>query len=155
MTGNTSDFIAGLKAERDTMREFVALLEKEQQTLIKQQDPEQLLPLAETKTVFASRLTDMANARRQYISANGANPDTSAWLQQHSPGSVSLWNELRELAGRAHHLNQTNGEVIQMRLRSNQQALNTLMGAAKSTAGLYGRDGQPSIAVSGRTLGSG
>ncbi|MEI7844152.1 MAG: flagellar export chaperone FlgN [Gallionellaceae bacterium] len=56
---------------------------------------------------------------------------------------------------RAHHLNHTNGEVIQLKLRSNQQALNALLGAAQNTTALYGRDGQPSLPISGRTLGSG
>jgi len=30
-----------------------------------------------------------------------------------------------------------------------------LLGAAQNTTALYGRDGQPSLPVSGRTLGSG
>lgn len=155
MTGNTalspaSDFSARLNLERDAMRAFVALLEKEQQALLGQ-DAEQLLPLAEAKTQAANKLTDMANVRRQQVGT----ADTAAWITQHVPSSRTTWEEIRTLAARAHHLNQTNGEVIQLKLRSNQQALAALLGAAKSAAGLYGRDGQPSIAVSGRTLGSG
>lgn len=153
MTGNTTDFLTRLNAERDAMRDFVALLEKEQQVLLNP-DAEPLLPMAEAKTVSANRLSDMANARRQFLKTHGANLDTGAWLAKNAPSGRAVWDELRELAARAHHLNQTNGEVIQLKLRSNQQALAALLGAAKSTAGLYGRDGQPSIAVSGRTLGS-
>lgn len=154
MTGNTpaftiSELPSRLSSERDAMRAFVALLEKEQQSLL-HQDAEQLLPIAEAKTAAANKLTELANARRQLMNS----ADTGAWLAQHAPACNALWNEIRKLGAHAHQLNQTNGEVIQLKLRSNQQALTALLGAAKNAAGLYGRDGQPSIAVSGRTLGN-
>lgn len=136
------------------MRDFVALLEKEQHTLLNQ-DAEQLLPLAEMKTASANKLAEIANARRRHMNATDAALDADSWIAKHAPSCRAAWKELRELAARAHHLNHTNGEVIQLRLRSNQQALSVLLGATKSAAGLYGRDGQPSIAVTGRTLGSG
>lgn len=136
------------------MREFVALLEKEQQTLLNQ-DAEKLLALAETKTAYANKLSLIINARRQFLATNGAVSDTAAWIAKHIPVAAPVWKELRELAARADHLNHTNGEVIQLRLRSNQQALNALMGAARSTSNLYGKDGQHSIAIGGRSLGSG
>lgn len=159
MTDNTSappaaDFPSRLKNERDALRAFVVLLEKEQQMLLNQ-GIEELLPLAEEKTQSANKLSMMVNARRQFINSKAANLDTLAWIQQHAPSSRAVWDEIRELAAKAHHLNQTNGEVIQLKLRSNQQALTALLGVAQSTAGLYGRDGQPSIPISGRTLGSG
>lgn len=134
------------------MRAFVALLDKEQQVLLSQ-DSEQLLPLAEAKTQSTNKLAEMANIRRQLISSSKL--DTATWIQKHAPACMATWDEIRNLATRAHQINQTNGEVIQLKLRSNQQALTALMGAAKNAAGLYGRDGQPSISVSGRQLGSG
>jgi flagella synthesis protein FlgN len=149
-----ADFLSRLNQERDAMRAFVALLEQEQQCLL-DQDSEQLLSLAETKNQSANKLTEIANVRRQYLKANAAGLDTPVWLAKHAPSSLGIWEEIRELAARAHHLNQTNGEVIQLKLRSNQQALTALLGASKSAAGLYGRDGQPSLPVSGRILGSG
>lgn len=136
------------------MRAFVALLEKEQQCLL-DQDSEALLSLAETKNQSANKLTEIANSRRRFLQTDAANPDTPAWLSQHAPSGLGVWEEIRALAARAHQLNQTNGEVIQLKLRSNQQALAALLGASKSAAGLYGRDGQPSLPVSGRILGSG
>jgi flagella synthesis protein FlgN len=51
-------------------------------------------------------------------------------------------------------LNQTNGELIQIKLRYNQQALGVLYGAVQSAAGLYGADGQPNLPSGSRTLGS-
>lgn len=157
MTGTpritATDFPSRLSDERDAMRAFVVLLEKEQQALL-DHDAEQLLPLAEAKNQFANRLAEMANARRQYLNSSPQSADTASWIQQNAPASRAVWDELRELAARAHHLNQTNGEVIQLKLRSNQQALAALIGATKSAAGLYGRDGQPSLPTPGRTLGS-
>lgn len=149
-----ANFSSRLNDERDALRAFVVLLEKEQQALLSQ-GIELLLPLAEAKTQSAHKLAEIANARRQFLNSNTQNLDTAAWILKHAPASRAVWDEVRELAARAHHLNKTNGEVIQLKLRSNQQALTALLGAAKSTAGLYGRDGQPSLPTSGRTLGSG
>lgn len=159
MTANTSaspaaDFPSRLTNERDALRAFVVLLEKEQKTLLNQ-GIEELLALAEAKTQSANKLAVIANARRQFLNSNSANLDTSAWIQKHAPSCRAIWEEIRALAAKAHHLNQTNGEVIQLKLRSNQQALTALLGAAQSAAGLYGRDGQPSVPISGRILGSG
>jgi flagella synthesis protein FlgN len=76
------------------------------------------------------------------------------WLQQNAPQALPLWQEARQLATHVHRLNQTNGELIQIKLRYNQQALGVLYGAAQSAAGLYGADGQPNLPSGSRTLGS-
>ncbi len=154
MNSQLQEFFTRLNAERNTMREFVALLEKEQQILLNQ-DAEKLLALAEAKTTFANKLSLIASTRRQFLSAQGVTADPAAWIAKHVPPAVPVWKELRDLAARADHLNHTNGEVIQLRLRSNQQALNALMVATRSTSNLYGKDGQHSIAIGGRSLGSG
>jgi len=151
---STADFSSRLNEERAALRAFVVLLEKEQQTLLNQ-NVEQLQTLAEAKTLSALKLTEMGNARRHYISSTSPKLDTAAWILKHAPSCRAIWDDIRELAAQAHQLNQTNGEVIQLKLRSNQQALTALLGAAKSAAGLYGRDGQPSLPTTGRTLGSG
>lgn len=150
----TAELLSLLKDESAALRAFVVVLEKEQQALLNL-ETEPLQTLAEVKTQSAYKLAEMANIRRQLLSPNPANLDTSAWLQQYAPSCLTVWDEIRELAARAHHLNHTNGEVIQLKLRSNQQTLTALMGAAQNVTGLYGRDGQPSLPVSGRTLGSG
>ncbi|TAJ81089.1 MAG: flagellar protein FlgN [Gallionellaceae bacterium] len=150
----SADFQTQLNNERDALRAFIALLEKEQQALL-QQDNDQLLALAEAKTQTANKLALIANTRRQFLNTHSANLDTAAWIQKYAPACQTVWDAVRKLAEQAHHLNQTNGEVIQLKLRSNQQALNTLLGATQSAAGLYGRDGQPNIPVMGRILGSG
>jgi flagellar biosynthesis/type III secretory pathway chaperone len=47
------------------------------------------------------------------------------------------------------------GELINSKMRNNQQALNVLFNSAKNAAGLYGPDGQANLNSSGRHLGSG
>lgn len=145
-----------LKNERAALHAFVVLLEKEQQTLL-DNDAEALLSLAELKNQSANKLNEIANQRRQLLMMPKEEvSDVAAWMQRYAPQDIASWEEVRQLAAQAYHLNQTNGEVIQLKLRSNQQALTVLLGAAQSTAGLYGRDGQPNLsATTGRTLGSG
>jgi len=149
-----AELLSKLNEERAALHAFVVLLEKEQEVLLST-DIDPLLTFADTKTKSAQKLAEMGVSRRQLMAPNPNKLDTSAWIKQYAPTCSSIWDDVRELAARAHHLNHTNGEVIQLKLRSNQQALNALLGAAQNTTALYGRDGQPSLPVSGRTLGSG
>jgi flagella synthesis protein FlgN len=142
-----------LKNESDALRAFIALLENEQQALLTQ-DSEQLLTLAEAKTQAVNKLTELSNIRRRQMNINAESLDTVTWIQKNAPSCRGLWDEIREMASRAHHINQTNGEVVQLKLRSNQKALTVLLGTTQSAAGLYGRDGQPNLPVAGRMLGS-
>jgi flagella synthesis protein FlgN len=142
-----------LKKEGEALRTFITLLETEQQALVSQ-DSEHLLALADSKTQAANALSELSNIRRQQLNFNTSEYNTATWIKQHAPACISTWNDIVELATRAHHLNQINGEVIQLRLRSNQKALSVLLGAAQNAAGIYGRDGQPNLPISGRTLGN-
>ena len=158
MTNLSSEYLSTglpsqLKNEGDALRAFITLLEDEQQALLTQ-DSEQLLTLAELKTQAANKLSELSNIRRKQLNLDSQEFNTTAWIQQHTPSCSNAWNEIVELATRAHHLNQVNGEVIQLRLRNNQKSLSVLLSAAQNAAGIYGRDGQPNLAVSGRTLGN-
>lgn len=146
-------FIANLHNERDTMRSFVSLLEKEQQTLL-EGDAEQLLPLADNKTRMVARLNELGVTRKQFQTAHDAQDNLINWLKVHAAKELPIWEEIRSLAARAQHLNHTNGEMINTKLRHNQQALSVLHNAANTTTSLYGRDGQPNLPGSGRKLGS-
>ncbi len=141
-----------LTEERDALLAFVSLLEKEQQALL-DRDSDWLIKIAELKNQAANQLTALNQSRRQLLNTNQV--ETSNWLQQFAPSGLVIWEEIQQLAKQADHLNQVNGEVIQLKLRSNHQALSALLSAAKSASGLYGRDGQPNLAISGRILGSG
>ena len=158
MTDHSADYLtvelpSHLINERDALRSFITLLETEQQALLTQ-DSEQLLTLAEAKTRAVNKLAELSNIRQRQLNLGATNLDTTTWIQKNAPSCRDVWNEIRELATRAHRINQTNGEVIQLKLRSNHQALTVLLGATQNAAGLYGRDGQPSLPIAGRTLGS-
>jgi len=150
----STDLTFHLNNEISSLRAFLLLLEKEQQALLTQ-DSELLLTLADEKNQATHKLIELSNLRRRSINLNAVNTDTTAWLEKNAPSCLSAWKEVRELAKQAHQFNQINGEVIQLKLRSNQKALTVLLGANENAAGLYGRDGQPNLPVAGRTLGSG
>lgn len=148
---SATEFLSSLNDECATLRAFVVLLEDEQRTLLGQH-AEELLPLAETKIQLANKISTLSTARRRYL-PEGAR-ETEEWIKKHVPQGLQIWHEARQLAVHVQRLNQTNGELIQIKLRYNQQALGVLYSAAQSAAGLYGADGQPNQPSTSRTLGS-
>jgi flagellar biosynthesis protein FlgN len=148
-----NDAILKLNNELAALRKFVDLLTTERQFLLNN-DTDNLLTLSEVKTQAASQLLEMASSRRKALLVNSSD-SMEAWLVKHAPNSRTVWNDIQKLAAEAQHLNSTNGELINARMRNNQQALSVLHNAAKSAAGLYGPDGQANISSSGRHLGSG
>jgi flagella synthesis protein FlgN len=156
MPSTVADFVSRLNAERSALKEFVTLLETEQQALIGG-DAEQLLALSEKKTQAVQELSGMAQSRKNDLQAFGVQIGDGAvmkWLRANAAGSLSAWQDIQKLAEQLQYLNRTNGVLIQSRLRHNQQALTVLHNAANSAHGLYGADGQPRIPSSGRILGS-
>lgn len=146
-----------LIAEHRALVNFVDLLEREQ-GMLAGNSTDQLLELSEKKTTDALSLNELAEARRGLMEKNlpqfGADA-IQAWLGTHSPKDLAVWQEIFALAKRARQLNNTNGGLIQMKLRHNQQSLAVLSNAVNK-ANLYGPDGQPSFSPgSGRSLGSG
>lgn len=149
----TQDAINQMNKELIALREFVALLSTERQSLLNN-DTENLLSLSEVKTNAANQIMEMSRVRRHNLLANSL--DTmEIWIAKNAPKSRETWNEIRQLADQAQQLNNTNGELINAQMRHNQQALNVLYNASKSAAGLYGPDGQANINSAGRHLGSG
>ncbi len=149
----TTNAISLLNKELAELRKFVDLLSSEQQSLL-DNDTDSLLTLSETKTLAAGLLMDMSKSRRKSLLKNGI--DTmEVWLAKHAPASQVLWHDIQKFAARAQQINSINGELIQTRMRHNQQALGVLHNASKSTAGLYGPDGQANFGNAGRHLGSG
>ncbi len=149
----TQDTIQQMNKELIALREFVALLSTERQSLLNN-DTENLLSLSEVKTNAANQIMEMNRLRRQNLLAKG--PDTmETWIAKYAPKSREIWHEIRQLADQAQQLNNTNGELINSQMRHNQQALNVLYNSSKSAAGIYGPDGQANINSAGRHLGSG
>ncbi|GAB4115010.1 MAG: hypothetical protein Fur0026_00240 [Sideroxydans sp.] len=152
MTVSAAEIQRNFETESKGLRQFIALLEREQQMLL---SPEvsPLLELATEKTRLADNLAANARQRQKILpSAPGA---AETWLKKNAPDACDAWHDLLALATRARQMNQTNGELIQVRLRYNQQALHALISASQQAAGVYGPNGQPSLGGSGRTLGSG
>ncbi len=147
----TTEFLSNLNDECAALRAFVVLLENEQRTLLGQHT-EELLPLAEAKIQLANKITALSEARQRFLPQETR--DTVEWLKRNIPQGLPIWHEARQLAMHVQRLNQTNGELIQIKLRYNQQALGVLYSAAQSAAGLYGADGQPNLPSASRTLGS-
>lgn len=149
--------LPALTAERAALLNFVALLEREQGMLVENLT-DRLPELSEQKSADALALNELAEARRALL--HGHLPQLGideiyAWLGTHSPQCLAVWRETLALAERAKRLNQANGELVQMKLRRNQQLLAVLSNAA-NRANLYGPDGQASFSPgSGRSLGSG
>jgi flagella synthesis protein FlgN len=146
-----TEFLSSLNDECAILQAFVVLLENEQRTLLGQHT-EELLPLAESKIQLANKIATLSAARRRYLPEEPRNVEE--WIKKHFPQGLPKWQEARQLATHVQRLNQTNGELIQIKLRYNQQALGVLYGAAQSAAGLYGADGQPNQPSTSRTLGS-
>jgi flagella synthesis protein FlgN len=139
------------------LRDFLVLLEKEQQALAAG-DVDRLLPLADDKNRLFGRLAQLGEARGQALAAAGFTADRQGmegWLarQPNANGAGRTWQELLSLAEKARALNEINGKLIASRLADNQQALSALMAAANQAA-LYGPDGQARPIGSGRSLGS-
>lgn len=157
--GQSSDspLLAALVAERVALLNFVALLEREQGMLV-ENHTDQLLELSEQKSADALSLNELAETRRSLLQKKipELSVDTiHAWLAARNPQGLAVWHEILSLAKRAQLLNRANSELIQMKLRHNQQSLAVLSNAVNK-ANLYGPDGQPSFSPgSGRSLGSG
>lgn len=149
--------LAALGAERAALFDFVALLQREQ-GMLAENLTDQLVALSEQKSKKALLLNQLGETRRTLLQNNIPQLSVTAiqaWLKTHSPAGLLAWQEVLSLAAQAQQLNNINGELIQMKLRHNQQALSVLSNAVNK-ANLYGPDGQPNFSPgSGRSLGSG
>jgi flagella synthesis protein FlgN len=158
---HTGEFAASIKAELEAFRELVQVLQTEEDTLIRG-DVDQLSELARTKSEKVILLSQLAAKRTQFLTRQGFSGDRAGmgkWLEQHDVGGAqeisAIWNELIEQAELSRQLNQTNGMVIETRLRHNQQALAVLQAAAMQQSATYGPDGQTHTHIPGmgRPLG--
>lgn len=153
---NNDDFASNLQLECKATEAFLNILKKEQEALIGG-DLERLEALPRDKAEIVMRLAELAKRRDQSLLSQGLSPDRNgmeAFLAgNHATKTAKAeWHELLRLAEAAQQLNQTNGEIIAMRLRQNQQALSTLQSAA-GTAPLYGPTGKTFTLKGGRQLG--
>ena len=147
-----------IRQELAALERFTEVLHHEQSALVNT-DVEALTALSREKLKLADELNALASHRLAYLKASGLSADAAgmeAWLSDKPAASRQHWRALIEKARAAKNLNQTNGKLLQTRLKHNQQALNALMNAADQ-AGTYGPDGQSrsTLPGSGRTIGKG
>lgn len=152
----STKLLAALTAEHLALQDFISLLEREQGLLV-ENSADQLLELAEQKLACSINLNELAESRRSLLRKNIPVLSVEAihaWLKTHSTEGLAIWKKIRTLAEHAQQINHTNGELIQMKIRHNQQSL-TVLSNAVNKANLYGPDGQTSFSPgSGRSLGS-
>ena len=153
-----SDLIKNLEAELRAFQDFIQALQTEQDALV-QGNVDPLLELARSKSEKVVLLSQLAESRTRFLSAQGYSQEQGGmakWLQQQRDGGnpqiAVLWQQLLALAENAQQLNQINGSMIDTRLRNNQQALAILQVAANQSA-LYGPDGQTLALGLGRPIG--
>lgn len=147
-------FEAGLLAERDAAEKFVDLLREEQAALVSGAVDE-LDALTRRKACVADELSQHGRSRETRLAAMGYAADVHgmrAWVdaQRGRPESVTLWKSLHALAGQARALNETNGILIEMRLRNCEQSLAALADACGRPT-LYGRHGHAIAPADGST----
>jgi len=156
-SGVTTQPGPSLNDEINRLREFIVLLEREQD-LLKQGDTESLLPLIESKNTLANSLAAFAQARAGQLSRLGLDTGRvgmEAWLSRQDQSSKlrEAWQTLLDLAAQARNLNLTNGKLIGLHMQHNQQAFSALM-SASNRAMTYGPDGQQQAGLGGRILGT-
>jgi flagella synthesis protein FlgN len=149
--------IAGLlEREYRAVEAFVALLRQEA-ALLESGTTESLAALAEEKLRAATELADFSATRDSKLIHAGFQPGAAgmeSWIGSPTgAGYREQWRKMLDLAAQARAINETNGKLINVRLRNNQQALSILMAAADQAV-TYGPDGQQHPGGGGRSLGS-
>lgn len=146
-----ADIATGLTLELGAAGAFLEILQQEQAALVEGRI-ERLEALAADKSRMVAQLAELADRRNRHLAALGMEPDLrgmETWLADTK--AAATWRELLQLAQTVHQLNQTNGAIIDTRLKHNQQALAALLSAAGS-ASLYGPQGQTLGYSGGRPL---
>ncbi len=130
-----------IEQELSLLARFCHLLNDEQHFLMSGQTTP-LVALAEEKTHLANQLLQQCAHRHALLEIPP------------SPLEAERLEYLKTRASEAEQINKTNGELIQIRLRHNQQALNILQQASHQ-ATLYGPDGRTHTSLTGRPLAQG
>lgn len=156
---NSATFAGQLKSELETFRQFVVLLQTEQQAL-SDGNVDPLTELARLKAEQMAALSRLGNQRSEFLRSLSLSPDRTsmeAWLATlpaaEQPDLRQTWDELLALGTQARDLNEANGAIISAKLRHTQQALAVLQQETGNLTGLYGRDGQTHVPGMGRPLG--
>lgn len=141
-----------LVRELSDLRRFCALLEEERKVLTGAQ-ADRLPDIAIEKSSLAGQLSQLESRRDALLIKDGfqkGRAGVEAWLTGRTNADVerNRWNELLKLAGQARDANETNGRLINLLLKQNQEALSVLLSGG--TDSIYGADGQQRILAAGK-----
>lgn len=143
-----------IEAEAIQLREFIALLEREEALLITG-DSDALLGLTKDKNDRYRQLQRLHDDRALLLGRLGrmVSDATVRELCAALPRVLSRWDEVLDLARTARDRNALNGNLLIERMQHNQAALSVLLAAADYPQ-LYDADGQARPTGGGRMLGS-
>ena len=136
---------------------FCTLLEEERKVLTGAQ-ADRLPDIATQKSSLAERLSQSETRRDALLTQGGlpkGRPGMEAWLANLPSAGTERprWNELLKLATQARVGNETNGRLINLLLKQNQDALSVLLSGGSES--IYGADGQQrSLAAGKRSFGA-
>jgi flagella synthesis protein FlgN len=147
MTAVVSEFRQAVSKEANLVQQFVELLEQEQEVLTKGLTDE-LPAIAESKEKLAAELNELSRQRNALLVSLGFptdRPGMEAWATANplQKETIAAWSQTLSLAARAKNLNLRNGQLIQLRMKDNAQALEILM-RKENNLDLYGPDGRSS-----------
>lgn len=143
-----------VEAEVIQLREFVAILDREQALLIAG-DSDNLMVLSQEKSDRHRQLQRLHDDRALLLGRLGRR-DSDATMRELCAGLprvLARWDELLEMARTARERNAINGKLILERMAHNQAALSALLSAADHPQ-LYDAEGQAHPTGGGRILGS-
>jgi flagellar biosynthesis/type III secretory pathway chaperone len=152
--GTLSELLA---KELSDLRRFCALLDEERKVLTGAQ-ADRLPDIAAEKSLLAGQLSQLEARRDALLTKEGlptGRTGIEAWLKKRPSANVERhqWDELIKLAMHARNGNETNGRLINLLLKQNQDALSILLSGG--TESIYGADGQQrSLAVGKRSFGA-
>jgi flagellar biosynthesis protein FlgN len=157
MHTESAEYLNALEQERERVREFLQLLEREQAALVAGEH-DHLMMFTEQKAARILELRRYSDSRSRLLSTQGLRADKdgmSAWIEQHTDAAVRrVWDEIKSLGAQVRAANEINGVLVAARLKHNQASIAALQAAARSS-GVYGPDGGTRLtAATSRALAS-
>jgi flagella synthesis protein FlgN len=146
-----------LVRELTDLKRFCELLEEERKALTGTQ-ADRLPDIAKEKAALVGQLNQLETRRDTLLIKNGFAKGRSgieAWLASlpNASSDRHRWTELLKLAAQARDGNETNGKLINILLKQNQDALSVLLSGG--TDSIYGADGQQrGLAAGKRSFGA-
>ncbi len=143
-----------MEAEETQMRQFLALLEREESLLVAG-ETDALIALSKEKSEQYHQLQRHHATRATLLAREGLeNTDTAIrTLCQSLPELLGRWDRILTLARDARARNEINGKLITEHMQHNQAALSVLLSAANQPQ-LYDAEGVARPTGRGRHLGS-